>query len=346
MTGARPGAGLQIELRGSKGLEDAIRRAGRRIALAFAGGAALLAAVLAAAADSIDTLGADHARRRRWARRARARTRAHAAALAARLRAQAPLEDDREQRHQRSDDEPLDRPDEAPHARSTLRRTRSRVAEFGEPLPASLRGLWAAQAFMRMRFVVGSRRRGRALDAAVGRAAPRTATRSRCSSAASGRTSRGSVARGGRRRRGRPGVLFCWTGTGHGDGRKQGAGRARGARLGPVDRRGRAPLERRERARDEPEADEPRNGARDRRRLARRSRRRTRTSAANIAKLDATVIRRHRLGDDLRAGDRRRGRSSSRWRRSLGAFGQQGRPRRRANAARRAPAAARALAPR
>ena len=54
LTGARPGPGLQIELRGSKTLEDAIRRAGRRIALAFAGGAALLAAVLAAAASSID----------------------------------------------------------------------------------------------------------------------------------------------------------------------------------------------------------------------------------------------------------------------------------------------------
>ena len=54
VTGARPGAGLQIELRGSKGLEDAIRRAGRRIAIAFAGGAALLAAVLAAAAESIE----------------------------------------------------------------------------------------------------------------------------------------------------------------------------------------------------------------------------------------------------------------------------------------------------
>jgi predicted unusual protein kinase regulating ubiquinone biosynthesis (AarF/ABC1/UbiB family) len=55
LTGARPGPGLQIELRGSKTLEDSIRRAGRRIALAFAGGAVLLAAVLAAAADSIDT---------------------------------------------------------------------------------------------------------------------------------------------------------------------------------------------------------------------------------------------------------------------------------------------------
>jgi predicted unusual protein kinase regulating ubiquinone biosynthesis (AarF/ABC1/UbiB family) len=53
MTGARPGAGLQIELRGSRGLEAAIRRAGRRISLAFFCGAALLAAVLAAAADSI-----------------------------------------------------------------------------------------------------------------------------------------------------------------------------------------------------------------------------------------------------------------------------------------------------
>ncbi len=54
LTGARPGPGLQIELRGSRTLEDAIRKAGRRIALAFAGGAALLAAVLAAAASSID----------------------------------------------------------------------------------------------------------------------------------------------------------------------------------------------------------------------------------------------------------------------------------------------------
>jgi hypothetical protein len=54
LTGARPGPGLQIELRGSKSLEDAIRRAGRRIALAFAGGATLLAAVLAAAASAID----------------------------------------------------------------------------------------------------------------------------------------------------------------------------------------------------------------------------------------------------------------------------------------------------
>ncbi len=54
LTGARPGPGLQIELRGSRTLEDAIRRAGRRIALAFAGGASLLAAVLAAAASSID----------------------------------------------------------------------------------------------------------------------------------------------------------------------------------------------------------------------------------------------------------------------------------------------------
>jgi ubiquinone biosynthesis protein len=54
LTGARPGPGLQIELRGSRSLEDAIKRAGRRIALAFGGGAAMLAAVLAAAAESID----------------------------------------------------------------------------------------------------------------------------------------------------------------------------------------------------------------------------------------------------------------------------------------------------
>jgi predicted unusual protein kinase regulating ubiquinone biosynthesis (AarF/ABC1/UbiB family) len=54
LTGSRPGPGLQIELRGSRNLEEAIKRAGRRIALAFGGGAALLAAVLAAAASSID----------------------------------------------------------------------------------------------------------------------------------------------------------------------------------------------------------------------------------------------------------------------------------------------------
>jgi predicted unusual protein kinase regulating ubiquinone biosynthesis (AarF/ABC1/UbiB family) len=54
LTGARPGPGLQIELRGSRSLEEAIKRAGRRIALAFGGGAAMLAAVLAAAASSID----------------------------------------------------------------------------------------------------------------------------------------------------------------------------------------------------------------------------------------------------------------------------------------------------
>jgi ubiquinone biosynthesis protein len=54
LTGARPGPGLQVELRGSRTLEDAIRKAGRRIALAFAAGAALLAAVLAADASSID----------------------------------------------------------------------------------------------------------------------------------------------------------------------------------------------------------------------------------------------------------------------------------------------------
>ena len=53
LAGARPGSGLQIELRGSQTLEDAVRRAGRRIALAFAGGAALLASVLAAAASEL-----------------------------------------------------------------------------------------------------------------------------------------------------------------------------------------------------------------------------------------------------------------------------------------------------
>lgn len=54
-TGARPGSRLQVEVRGSTPLEEAIRRAGRRIALAFAGGATLLAAVLAAAASKLDS---------------------------------------------------------------------------------------------------------------------------------------------------------------------------------------------------------------------------------------------------------------------------------------------------
>jgi ubiquinone biosynthesis protein len=53
LSGARPGPAFQVELRGSKTLEDAVRRAGRRIALAFAGGSALLAAVLAGASNSI-----------------------------------------------------------------------------------------------------------------------------------------------------------------------------------------------------------------------------------------------------------------------------------------------------
>ena len=50
---ARPGTPDRAA-RKSRTLEDAIRKAGRRIALAFAGGATLLAAVLAAAAESID----------------------------------------------------------------------------------------------------------------------------------------------------------------------------------------------------------------------------------------------------------------------------------------------------
>jgi ubiquinone biosynthesis protein len=51
--GARPGSKLQVELRGTTPLEDAIRGAGRRIALAFASGAALVATGVAAASADV-----------------------------------------------------------------------------------------------------------------------------------------------------------------------------------------------------------------------------------------------------------------------------------------------------
>ena len=94
-----------------KSLEDAIRRAGRRIALAFASGAALLAAVLAAAADSIEiwvpiTLGG---RRAGLGGRLRSRSTCFAAPLAD---AEPPLDHEGEERHQRTDHDALDRAEE------------------------------------------------------------------------------------------------------------------------------------------------------------------------------------------------------------------------------------------
>ena len=48
VTGARPGPSLQIEFRGTERLEGIVQRTGRRLSLAMTGGAALLAAAIAA----------------------------------------------------------------------------------------------------------------------------------------------------------------------------------------------------------------------------------------------------------------------------------------------------------
>ncbi|HXJ67255.1 MAG TPA: AarF/UbiB family protein [Actinomycetota bacterium] len=53
MTGARPGPKLQVHFRGTERLEDTIRRAGRRLALAITAGGALLATALTAASDRV-----------------------------------------------------------------------------------------------------------------------------------------------------------------------------------------------------------------------------------------------------------------------------------------------------
>jgi ubiquinone biosynthesis protein len=52
-TGARPGPRLQVEFRGTEGLEASIHRAGRRIALGFTAGAALVGTAITAAADDV-----------------------------------------------------------------------------------------------------------------------------------------------------------------------------------------------------------------------------------------------------------------------------------------------------
>jgi predicted unusual protein kinase regulating ubiquinone biosynthesis (AarF/ABC1/UbiB family)/nucleotide-binding universal stress UspA family protein len=53
MAGARPGPKLQVHFRGTERLEDTIRRAGRRLALAITAGGALLATALTAASDRV-----------------------------------------------------------------------------------------------------------------------------------------------------------------------------------------------------------------------------------------------------------------------------------------------------
>jgi ubiquinone biosynthesis protein len=53
MTGARPGPKLQVHFRGTERLEDTIRRAGRRLALAITAGGVLLATALTAASDRV-----------------------------------------------------------------------------------------------------------------------------------------------------------------------------------------------------------------------------------------------------------------------------------------------------
>ena len=47
VTGARPGASMQVEFRGTERLEQIVQQTGRRLALAMTGGAALLAAAIA-----------------------------------------------------------------------------------------------------------------------------------------------------------------------------------------------------------------------------------------------------------------------------------------------------------
>ncbi len=55
MTGARPGPRFQVDLRGTAGLEETIRRAARSLALAATGGAALVATGFTASTDQVGT---------------------------------------------------------------------------------------------------------------------------------------------------------------------------------------------------------------------------------------------------------------------------------------------------
>jgi ubiquinone biosynthesis protein len=53
VTGARPGASMQVEFRGTERLEEIVQQTGRRLALAMTGGAALLAAAIAAQSSKV-----------------------------------------------------------------------------------------------------------------------------------------------------------------------------------------------------------------------------------------------------------------------------------------------------
>lgn len=55
MTGARPGARFQVDFRGTGPLEETIRSAARRLALAATGGAAIVATGFTASSDQVDT---------------------------------------------------------------------------------------------------------------------------------------------------------------------------------------------------------------------------------------------------------------------------------------------------
>jgi predicted unusual protein kinase regulating ubiquinone biosynthesis (AarF/ABC1/UbiB family) len=53
ITGARPGASMQVEFRGTERLEEVVRQTGRLLALAMTGGAALLAGAIAAQSNKV-----------------------------------------------------------------------------------------------------------------------------------------------------------------------------------------------------------------------------------------------------------------------------------------------------
>jgi ubiquinone biosynthesis protein len=53
LSGARPGPKLQVHFKGTEGLEDTIRRAGRRVALAMTGGGALVGAAIAGSSAAV-----------------------------------------------------------------------------------------------------------------------------------------------------------------------------------------------------------------------------------------------------------------------------------------------------
>jgi ubiquinone biosynthesis protein len=53
VTGARPGSKLQVDFRGTEGLEETIRRTGRRVTLGIMAGAAILGSAITAGADGV-----------------------------------------------------------------------------------------------------------------------------------------------------------------------------------------------------------------------------------------------------------------------------------------------------